>query len=244
MTNNFLIIVSISLTLFACGQNNKDNSNAKKQLDTKELSIIEKSKTTEKKQVKEQKTEIGIDENVLLIKFNEFELIIDSLEIWDEKGKLKNVQKDSAIVYLELGETIEGQKIKLVQKKEGIINIYQRFENSVTIMDEGPHCDLTKWKHYNSEWKKLTINDGEFLTNSYSERDWEKFIEVDMNELREAVKKQCGERWAKHIKDIKLPNEYPSGVSMSRIFLKFEIIVKETNETFERIISFEIPMGC
>ena len=111
-------------------------------------------------------------------------------------------------------------------------------------MDEGPHCDLTEWKHYNSKWKELRIIDGEFITASYRETDWEKFIEVNMNELREAVRNQCGDRWAEQIKDIKSPNEYPCGVSTSRIFLKIEWINLLENIKSEQIISFEIPMGC
>jgi len=243
MKNKFLIII-ISLTLFACGQNKKDNSVNKTEPETKDIAIIDESENPELEQIEKKVIEIETNENSLLLRFKEFELIIDNIEIWDDEKKLKDIQKDSAIVYLELGETIEGQEIKLIQKKEGTIKIYQRFENSLTVMDEGPHCDLTEWKHYNSEWKKLTITDGKILTNSYSESDWEKFIEIDMNELREAVKKHCGERWSEHIKDIKSPTEYPSGVSTSRIFLKFEFTDKETNKLLERIISFEIPMGC
>ena len=176
--------------------------------------------------------------------FQDFELEIDRISVWDEEGKLKLIQKDTAVVYLELGESIEGQKIKINTKKNFVFKVYQRFENSVTVMDEGPHCDLIEWKHYNSNWKELRITEGEFITASYRETDWEKFIEVNMNELREAVRNQCGDRWAEHIKDVKSPNEYPCGVSASRIFLKIEWINLLENIKSEQIISFEIPMGC
>jgi len=45
--------------------------------------------------------------------------------------------------------------LKVALQKEGEIKLYQSFENSITIINEGPHCDLVKWKHYNSEWKEL-----------------------------------------------------------------------------------------
>lgn len=182
--------------------------------------------------------------NLLKIRFEEFSIEIDSVKIWDKEGKLKEQQKDTAKINLELGETIEGQLLKVHKIRKGKIRIYQRFENSVTVMNEGPHCDLTEWKHYNSDWKELKIENGQFQTDSYSEKDWEKFIEVDMTELREAVREQCGDGWAEHVKDVKNPNEYPCGVSTSRIFFKIEFIDQDSNDLNERIISFEIPMGC
>ena len=196
------------------------------------------------KEIAELKTknETQSNDNLLKISFEEFSIEIDSVEVWDEEGKLKEQQKDTAKIYLELGETIEGQILKVHEIKKGEIRIYQRFENSVTVMNEGPHCDLTEWKHYNSDWKELKIENGQFLTDSYSEEDWEKFIEVDMTELREAVRKQCGDGWAEHVKNVKSPTEYPCGVSTSRIFFKITFSAQDT--VIERIVSFEIPMGC
>lgn len=217
-------------------QNEREPSTSIEKIDT---SIIEKKDTKENTDNEPLKKD-----NYLQIRFAEFSIEIDSLEIWDEEGKLKEQQKDTARIYLELGESIEGQKLKIRTFKKGKIRIYQRFENSVTVMNEGPHCDLTEWEHYNSEWKELNIENGQFLTDSYSEEDWEKFIEVDMNELREAVRVQCGDGWAELVKDVKSPTEYPFGVSTSRIFFKIVFSEQDNEEAIERIISFEIPMGC
>ncbi len=175
------------------------------------------------------------------IKFQDFSLLME-LEVWDENGELKKTQNDTAKVYLELGETPEGKKIKIKQSKFKKIEIFQRHENSVTIMNEGPHCDLTEWKHYYSDWNKLNfdVKENTFVSDSYKHEDWEKFIEVDINELKKAVEKECGGYWPKHIKNV---NEYPSGVSMSRIFLKI-LLTDKNDSVIEKIIEFEIPMGC
>lgn len=179
------------------------------------------------------------------IKFQEFELnFINPLSVWDQEGKLKDVQKDTAFVSLELGESIEGIKIKINQLVKGDVKVYQRYENSITIMDEGPHCDLINWKHYNSEWKELEIKDDTFLTDLYSEKDRELFIPIDIKQLKNAVKQTCGENWENHIKNIQFPNDYPSAVGMSRIFLKIKLIKQDLGITKEKLISFEIPMGC
>lgn len=178
------------------------------------------------------------------IKFENFSVHME-LEVWDENEDLKKVQKDTAIVYVELGETPEGKKIKLNFSKFKNIEIYQRHENSVTIMDEGPHCDLKEWKHYYSEWKKLNydLKENVFISDLYEQEDWDKFIDVNINELKTAVEKECGDYWSEHIKDIKNVYEYPIGVSMSRIFLKI-LLTDENDIITEKTISFEIPMGC
>lgn len=178
------------------------------------------------------------------IKFADFSIQME-LEIRDKNADLKKIQKDTGKVYLELGETPEGKKVKVKQSKFKNIEIFQRHENSVTIMNEGPHCDLTKWKHYYSDWKKLDfdLNENSFVSDSYEREDWEKFIEIDLSELKKAVEKECGGYWPEHIKNIKNVNEYPSGVSMSRIFFKI-LLTDENDSVTEKYIEFEIPMGC
>lgn len=240
---NYIILI-LTIALLGCGGEKKFSANPNEQELSTTIDKVRNSNTVTEFEEPKAESKPQQNGNSLKIRFEEFIIQIDSIEVWDEKGKLANQQKDTARIFLELGETIEGQKLKVQKIKKGDIRIYQRFENSVTIMNEGPHCDLTEWKHYNSNWEQLRIENEQFLTESYFEADWEKFIEVDMTELREAVRKQCGEEWAEHIKDVKLPNEYPCGVSTSRIFLKIEFIDQDSKELKERIISFEIPMGC
>jgi len=184
------------------------------------------------------------NENRTIINFSDFNITFENLEVWDNENKLKEIQKDTANVSLELGESIDGKLFKINQSKFDKVEIYQRFENSITVMDEGPHCDLTEWKHFYSEWKLLKTKDDSFITNSHPVKDWEKFIPVSTEEIIDAVKEHCGLRWSEHIKNIKNATDYPCGVSTSRIFLK--IVLKQTgnNTKQENIISFEIAMGC
>ena len=240
LRNNIILIFTI--VLFGCGEDKKTSTIKNEQESSTIIEEVDTSITVKEIAELKTKNETQSNDNLLKISFEEFSIEIDSVEVWDEEGKLKEQQKDTAKIYLELGETIEGQILKVHEIKKGEIRIYQRFENSVTVMNEGPHCDLTEWKHYNSDWKELKIENGQFLTDSYSEEDWEKFIEVDMTELREAVRKQCGDGWAEHVKNVKSPTEYPCGVSTSRIFFKITFSAQDT--VIERIVSFEIPMGC
>ncbi|WP_299887138.1 SH3 domain-containing protein [uncultured Lacinutrix sp.] len=179
------------------------------------------------------------------IKFNDFTVELDHIDLMGDLTALSKKQKDTAKISLDLSGTPENKFLKILSKKYKKIEVFQRYENSITIMDEGPHCDLTEWKHFYSEWKKLPYdsNKNSFKTFKYSEKDWKNFIPIKINELKSAVDKFCGQRWSDLLKNIKKVNEYPSGVSMSKIFLKI-ILTDKDNIITEKIIEFEIPMGC
>ena len=178
------------------------------------------------------------------ISFSELNITFDNLEVWDNENKLKEIQKDTANITLGLGEPIGGKVFKINQSKFDKVEIYQRYENSITVMDEGPHCDLTEWKHYYSEWKLLKPKGNNYITDSHPVKDWEKFISVSAEEIIDAVKEHCGFRWSEHVKNIKSASDYPCGVSTSKIFLKIILERSESGIIKEKTISIEIPMGC
>ncbi len=179
------------------------------------------------------------------INFQEFSISINRLLVYDPENKLDKTQGDTVSVYVELGETIEKQIITIISDSLTDIKIEQRFETSVTIMHEGPHCDLTDWKHHYSVWKEIRkIDTCKFIADEYDEKMTEKFPVIEIEALKEAVRKQCGDDWAEHIKNIQSPTEYPSGVSISRHFLRITGRNKHTGQLITKLIVLETPMGC
>lgn len=147
---------------------------------------------------------------------------------------------------LELGETVENKILRIRHhSKFKKIEVFQRHENSITIMNEGPHCDLTEWKHYYSVWEPLKANtkNNVFTTMTYGPKAWNKFIKVNVDEYKQAVKKHCGEEWFDLIKDSKSINNASSGVSINKIYFKV-IFTTMHDENIEKIVAFDIPMGC
>ena len=180
------------------------------------------------------------------ISFDEFSVSFDALDASRTESGLGAQANDTITVALDLNETLDKKTIR-IKHHVGYrhIEVLQKHENSITIMNEGPHCDLIKWKHFYSSWfplKSVSYNN-KFKTKSYTEKDWNKFINVDINELKSVVKDYCGEGWSERIKDIKSVNQYPSGVSISKVFFKI-IMTDLEGEKIEKIIAFEIPMGC
>ncbi|WP_282126297.1 hypothetical protein [Marinifilum flexuosum] len=183
--------------------------------------------------------------NGISIKFEEFTLLIDDIEVWEEGGELNQTHGDTVKVYPEIGEILGGNSMRIITTKYSNIEIFQRFENSITIMNEGPHCDMLEWKHYTSDWKKVEkYEEFSYTSNSISEEQMEKFIPVDLDEFKEAVKEHCGEGWAELVKDVTSVTEYPCGVGTSKIELRIRLSNPVDDKIIEKIIQFDIAMGC
>ncbi|MGB3104133.1 hypothetical protein [Sphingobacterium siyangense] len=178
------------------------------------------------------------------IKFNEFVVSIQGMAILDLE-KMDQLQRDTVEIDAEVGESIEGSYISILNDQISDLKVEQRYETSVTIMNEGPHCDLTDWKHFDSDWKSLKQNrNGLFFSEEYTDQDYRAFPSVSMDELRQKVKERCGEEWFKLLAKVKSPTEYPSAVSISRYFLRITCRRKDNGKELTKFIIIKTPMGC
>lgn len=168
-------------------------------------------------------------------------------EIWSSEDYLNQVHADTILIQLGLANDGTGQTY-VIKKDSSIqsIEIFQNYETSLTVMNEGPHIDLTDWKHYVSDWQKLDITENEFKTLDYSLSDQTKFPDVTPNEIVQAVKERLindSGGWLELAKECKGANDGPCGISISRINLKIVTTDIKGVKT-ERLVIFEIPMGC
>lgn len=179
-----------------------------------------------------------------VIKFNEFSLSLKNFSSDGETSKTIRVKNDTVSISTEIGETIEGKLISIVSNQLTNVTIEQRYETSVVIANEGPHCDLVNWEHYTSDWKQLKRSKNAFMTNKYTEADGQKFPEVQIDDLKKKVREQCGEEWFKLVENIKKPTELPSAVEISRHFLRIKGKRKDNGKTVTKLITIKQPMGC
>lgn len=185
------------------------------------------------------------DDTTTLISFNEFNISISRLVVFDEHRILNKVQKDTVYLFPELGETIEGQIIKIDNLNIEDIKIEQRYETSISIQNEGPHCDLTNWKHYTSPWKEITkLNNQSYQCLIYDHEDYQKFPEVSLADLKSHVKANYNKEWYDLISGISSIRDYPSSIGISRYFIRISGIDKDTQVLVTKILIFENPMGC
>lgn len=186
-------------------------------------------------------------DTVIMLHLNEMTVFLNGLEVetYDYDSISINNPKDTAILSLAVGESFEDKNFTVQSDLLTDITIQQRYETSVTIMNEGPHCDLTDWKHYNSPWTVLYADkNANYRTLTYTENDWSKFVPVTVAELKEAVKEHCDETWYEHIRNVHSVKEYPVSVSISRIFLRIAGTRKDDGRQVVKIIVALMPMGC
>lgn len=121
-----------------------------------------------------------------------------------------------------------------------------QYETSISVMNEGPHCDLTNWQHGYSEWKDITYRiqeDGTFKTYWIADDAKTSFPEVDMNELKQYVREFCGEEWYELAKNTASVEDYPLGIATSIFIFKVQGI-NSSEEHVEKLFHLEVPMGC
>ena len=172
----------------------------------------------------------------------DFDLYIAGYDGYFVKGRKKITRGDTIFVESQLGERVEGSLMKIVPKNGEDFVIYQSHINNLSIMNEGPHCDLVDWKYYQSEPTRLETKNGVFIADAYLPADYSKFVDVNMEEFRQAVEEHCGADWRALIEDIDRPTKYPSGVMLSTIVLK--VVYSMDGEEKEQLIYVEVPMGC
>lgn len=242
---NILLIVGFLYSCSRPGQNgNLVDSGLNDEKPKAELSSNQKLV----RQVNPSEMVEKLDDNVqLLLQFDNLTLTTSFEEVWNDENYFAKVHKDTILIQLGLVSKISGQEYFLKPSTViKTIQIYQNYETSLTIMDEGPHVDLTDWAHYVGDWEQLKIESNGFKTLEYSTSEQEKFPKVTSEEIFEATKKHLAvdsNRWTELAKQCTGPNTYPCGVSISRINLKI-VMTDDKGTTAEKYVILEVPMGC
>ena len=155
--------------------------------------------------------------------------------------------KTAAMDALDISENIDGQELFILggdQTEQ--YRIFERYRTSMTVMGEGPHLDLTDWRHFDSEWIPLEkLSQRKFRTVAAEKMDIETFPPTTRMELLNAVRKRAGD-WVEVVdlaKNCRSPKDDPCGVSVSSVYFRVERLVGE-NWVKVGTIEISIPMGC
>ena len=135
-----------------------------------------------------------------------------------------------------------------------ILKVSYKLESSITVMNEGPHCDLIDWHHGYTDWEPLIPNyasdrikkgrfDFQFKTAPY-QIDSLPFPIKDMNRIKEKVGDHCGEFWQDHISKSDTPYEYPTAVGISAYLFRVEAKHPSHSEKQYYFIRIPVMMGC
>ncbi len=189
-------------------------------------------------------TNIYSQEKNSVVRFRDLVVTIKSFEALD-KRELNTVFDNEAVFIADVGATLDSSKIVIHSDKYVDLFVYQAFETSVTIMNEGPHCDLIDWKHYNSNWIPLVnVSSNIFRATTFTVKESTFFPKVTIQEVIGAVTEKCGSKWADLMQNSKSVYDYPCEIAISRFFFRITAIDKLTGGKIDKKITILIPMGC
>ncbi len=168
-------------------------------------------------------------------------------DLWTDEAYLQRIHHDTVFLMLGIGDPISGHPFKIRPLDPSIsdIQVFQRYQTSLTLMDEGPHVDLTDWIHYVSDWKALPLKQLSFNSATFERSDYQRFPPVSAKEIVEAVKARLNgdQRWIQLAAQCTGPLSYPCAVSINRYSLKFRW-TESSEQQIEKVVVFEVPMGC
>lgn len=155
----------------------------------------------------------------------------------------QEIKSDTVYLEMDLESDFFKTPFKIEQKGLDTVSVYQQFNRSVTVYNEGPHCDMINWRNFRSEWIKVpfdpTKKTNRTLDHSYTQDTSITFVK---EEIDQAIKEHCTEEWFDLVKDIADPQMYPMGVSTHQIL--FKIVLSNAERTLEKLVLIEVPMGC
>lgn len=174
------------------------------------------------------------------------EIVQQDKERYLRPMKFENTAQETWDVDLDLGDDIENQLIVLrpTPATGREFKVEHQFETSFQVSGEGPHVDLTNWKHYRSRWRELKpMGDDAFLIPVISEADARRFPAVTRREIYRAVLRASDKRWANEARRCRSLTTEPCGVGVSRISLRIKVKDEGRWKVINRF-NFMIAMGC
>jgi hypothetical protein len=155
------------------------------------------------------------------------------------------------VVPVECGDDWSGLLVPENTDASRTLKVEMQYRTVLSVLDKGPHLDLTDWVYYDSPWKPLNkSSEGHFEVREIDAKDRSAFPFVTKSEFLKAVKKQSAagsgrssKDWQNIAKQCLGPTVYPCAVVVREIFLRvFEI---EPNGSSRKIQEIELKdMGC
>jgi len=116
---------------------------------------------------------------------------------------------------------------------------------ALVVSDEGTLCELSNWNTQSSNWESIEItSSGQFEVPITVSKESSWTGEFDTTSFREAVKRECPEKYYPLIVNVKQANEYPVSSGIIQKTVRFNYRVKGDKKWKSRFLIFNIALGC
>ena len=152
---NYIIAGFFSISIFSCN-NNSSTSEHKS-----ETSIVVQTPETDLPtdinrnneptgnvgdKIKKPSENTNTANHVFLVKGIPVEYLLK--QNYELKAEIKTFKMPVSVHF-------DGSPMQVTSPTLKNLKVEERIETSITVMNEGPHCDLTHWKHYNSPFLNI-----------------------------------------------------------------------------------------
>ncbi|WP_375561651.1 hypothetical protein ACE193_03620 [Bernardetia sp. OM2101] len=248
-----LFALLILLLFISCSSEKETQSNT----DETQISNIKNQETRNnfveinQKEVSLQRKEIKKrieKDSIFIVKFDKINIKFISSDIWSKEDEFEKTYTDSIKINSGLGESFKNKVFEIIQKDSSIVDVevFESYQTSLGVSEEGAHLDLLNWKHFNSEWQKLIIKNNSFISKEYSEKESKLFPKVNTKQILEAVMVEYGgeeNKFTERARNCKNANSYPCSVMINQF--NFKIVVTDKNGSkINYFILINLPMGC
>lgn len=181
------------------------------------------------------------------------QIIIHSSLNKNSKVTIDLKKSSSKTVELELGDDWAGTVELVGPTKSDRLRVQLIYETSMSIQNEGPHLDLTEWKHFVSEavtvWPEDRKDPGNHrfvISKNYIKEQSFPFITKAelIAAIREQTKKNKMESsWEKLAETCVAPQSYPCSVEVSKVWLQVYPEQQLSGKPLAEAVLI-LPMGC
>jgi hypothetical protein len=155
----------------------------------------------------------------------------------------------SVEVDVEFGDDPAGSEL-LIGNADAPYRVQVQFETSLAIGDEGPHLDLTGWKHCRSDWHLAAVlAPRRFRLPVPTDAEAACFPPVSTDELVQAIRTAARQdgfdaaRWTSLVPPRARPGDAPTYVAISTMRVRVERRVGGRWQPATMLV-FRLPMGC
>ena len=187
--------------------------------------------------------EVEIGEITFLIE--EIEMVWGPTSTWDDR--MVEFQDTARFDLLAGSNWMNDKQIKIKGDEFEITEMYVQEVTTIGVDSERvievPFCALSRWKKSRSNWIQIQAVNNEFRFKEPDNFDTQPF-NVELDELKGAIKNSCGNEWFEEFKDVDSLNQIEYYEFTSQYNYKIVLEDKNSERLVERVIIFSTPISC
>ncbi len=155
-------------------------------------------------------------------------------------------------IYLDRSQTLDflntaliaqDQVMRVMPKTKGKIEVFQRHINTLSINGDGDYCELDAVL-FTSDWEKVEMKNDLFSLQKYAESEQKKISALSLQELKQKIKKECGDYHLSLTKHIERAEDIPTLAYIREVIIKIDFTDAESAVTTTEYLILVMANGC